>query len=65
MARHSRQFEEVRRELAGEREELSHDVQSLKGEAGRLAGRLRAKLPLIAAVGAALGAVAALARRRR
>jgi hypothetical protein len=69
--------EQVRRDLAQEREELAHAVEHLRdelGEATDVAGKLRAKLPLVAGGVAGVGFVLAggigatmrlLARRSR
>ena len=56
-SRNGRTPETVRREIASEREQLAHAVEELReglGEATDVAGRLRARLPAVAA--GALGA---------
>jgi hypothetical protein len=69
--------EQVRRDLEQERDELAHAVEQLReelGEAADIAGKLRAKLPVVAAGMAGAGFVLAggigatmrlLARRSR
>jgi len=69
--------EQVRRDLEQERDELAHAVEHLRdelGEAADIAGKLRAKLPVVAAGAAGAGFVLAggfgatmrlLARRSR
>jgi hypothetical protein len=69
--------EQVRRDLEQEREELARAVEQLRGELGEaadIAGKLRAKLPVVAAGAAGAGFVLAggigatmrlLARRSR
>ena len=57
MARNSRTAEDVRRDIATEREQLADAVDDLRaglGEATDVAGRLRERLPVVAA--GALGA---------
>ena len=56
-ARNNRSAEEVRREIANEREQLADAVDALRsaiGEVTDVSGKLRAKLPAVAA--GALGA---------
>ncbi len=60
----SRDSETVRRELERERGGLVQDVGAVKTEAETLVAKVRAKLPLIAAAGVAVGAAVALLRRR-
>lgn len=72
-----RTAEQVRRDLEQERDELAHAVEHLReelGEATDIAGKLRAKLPVVAAGAAGAGFVLAggigatmrlLARRSR
>jgi hypothetical protein len=58
----SRTPEEVRRSMQVEREELAKAVDVLRedlGDAANLAGKLRSKLPLVAAGALGLGFVAA------
>ncbi len=57
MARNERGPADVRRDLAGEREQLASAVEELRDELGQatdVAGKLRANLPVVAA--GALGA---------
>jgi hypothetical protein len=57
MATNNRTTADVRREIAGERDQLAEAVEDLRaglGEATDVAGKLRARLPLVAA--GALGA---------
>ena len=57
MARNGRRTEDVRREIAGEREQLASAVEELRkgiGDVTDVSGKLRANLPLVAA--GALGA---------
>jgi hypothetical protein len=54
--------EELRNEIADERERLAHAVEELReelGEATDIAGKLRAKLPVVAAGALGLGFFAA------
>jgi hypothetical protein len=60
----SRDSETVRRELERERGALVQDVGAVKTEAETLVAKVRAKLPLIAAAGVAVGAAVALLKRR-
>jgi hypothetical protein len=58
----ARTTEDVRREIRQEREELAKAVEALRddlGEATDVAGKLRAKLPVVAAGALGLGFVAA------
>ena len=58
----ARSTEDVRREIRQEREELAKAVEALRddlGEATDVAGKLRAKLPVVAAGALGLGFVAA------
>ena len=58
----TRTTEDVRREIRQEREELAKAVEALRddlGEATDVAGKLRAKLPVVAAGALGLGFVAA------
>jgi hypothetical protein len=58
----ARSTEDVRREIRQEREELAKAVETLRddlGEATDVAGKLRAKLPVVAAGALGLGFVAA------
>lgn len=58
----SRTPEDVRKEIASEREHLAHAVEQLRGELGEatdVAGKLRAKLPVVAGGALGLGFVAA------
>jgi hypothetical protein len=65
--------QEIRRELSAERERLAEAVDELRGEAAKVSGKLRAKLPLAAGGAFALGflkaggvgATARLVMRRR
>lgn len=57
MPERPRSQDEVRRDIERERNELARSVESLRGEIGAatdVAGKLRAKLPIVA--GGALGA---------
>jgi hypothetical protein len=49
MAGNSRSLEQVRREVEAERAELTGAVDSLRTGIGETTGRLRAKLPILAA----------------
>jgi hypothetical protein len=54
--------EQVRRDLEAEREQLAQSVEELRsslGEATDIAGKLRAKLPLVAGAAASAGFVLA------
>ena len=58
----ARSTEDVRREIRQEREELAKAVEALRddlGEATDVGGKLRAKLPVVAAGALGLGFVAA------
>jgi hypothetical protein len=58
----ARSTEDVRREIRQERDELAKAVEALRddlGEATDVAGKLRAKLPVVAAGALGLGFVAA------
>ena len=57
-----RTTDEVRADIAAEREELAHAVEHLRdslGDATNIAGKLKAKLPLVAAGAASVGFVLA------
>jgi hypothetical protein len=57
-----RTTEQVRRDLEAEREQLAKSVEELRsslGEATDVAGKLRAKLPLVAGAAASVGFVLA------
>lgn len=47
--------DDVRREIAAEREQLARAVEALRGEVTDVAGKVRARLPLIAAAAAGTG----------
>jgi hypothetical protein len=58
----TRTTDDVRREIAAEREQLAEAVEILRDELGEVtdvAGKLRAKLPVVAAGALGLGFVAA------
>jgi hypothetical protein len=62
MAGNSRNPEQVRREIADEREQLTGAVDSLRsgiGEATNIGAKLRAKLPVVAAGAVGVGFVVA------
>jgi hypothetical protein len=62
MARNGRTAEDVRKDIAREREELAGAVEELRGDlasAADVGGRLRANLPAAAAGAAGLGFVVA------
>ena len=62
MAGNSRNFEQVRREIEAEREQLTGAVDSLRsgiGEATNIGAKLRAKLPIVAAGALGVGFVLA------
>jgi hypothetical protein len=62
MAGNSRSPEQVRREIEGEREQLTGAVDSLRdgiGEATNIGAKLRAKLPVVAASALGIGFVVA------
>ena len=52
MATNNRTTEDIRREIAGERDQLADAVEDLRaglGQATDVAGKLRARLPIVAA----------------
>lgn len=54
----ARTLEQVRKDIEGERERLAGAVEHLRGELG-VAGKLRAKLPVVAGGAASVGFVLA------
>ena len=60
----ARTDEQLRREVGAEREKLVAAVDALRGEAARIRGRMRARLPLAAAGALGVGATVRLLRRR-
>jgi hypothetical protein len=62
MATNNRTTEDIRREIAGERDQLADAVEDLRaglGQAADVAGKLRARLPIVAAGALAAGFVVA------
>jgi hypothetical protein len=62
MATNNRTTEDIRREIAGERDQLADAVEDLRaglGQATDVAGKLRARLPIVAAGALAAGFVVA------
>jgi hypothetical protein len=62
MATNTRTTEDIRREIAGERDQLADAVEDLRvglGQAADVAGKLRARLPIVAAGALAAGFVVA------
>jgi hypothetical protein len=62
MATNNRTTEDIRREIAGERDQLADAVEDLRaglGQATDVAGKLRARLPIIAAGALGTGFVVA------
>jgi hypothetical protein len=55
--------QQLRTEVGAEREKLIEAVESLRGEAADIRGRMRKRLPLAAAGAVGLGAAARLLRR--
>ncbi len=60
----ARTDEQLRREVGAEREKLVEAVDTLRGEAAGIRGRMRARLPLAAAGALGVGATVRLLRRR-
>jgi hypothetical protein len=62
MATNNRTTADIRREIAGERDQLADAVEDLRvglGQAADVAGKLRARLPIVAAGALAAGFVVA------
>jgi hypothetical protein len=62
MATNNRTTEDIRREIAGERDQLADAVEDLRaglGQATDVAGKLRTRLPIVAAGALAAGFVVA------
>ncbi len=59
-----RSSQQVREDLAAERDELAEAVGELRDETANLVNKVKAKLPLVAAVAIVLGLVVVLAKRR-
>jgi hypothetical protein len=62
MATNNRTTEDIRREIAGERDQLADAVEDLRaglGQATDVAGKLRARLPIVAVGALAAGFVVA------
>ncbi len=55
--------QEIRRELGAEREKLAEAVQTLRGEAAEVKGKLRSRAPIAAA--GAIGLVVVVSRSTR
>ncbi len=57
--------EQIRADLQGERDQLQHAVEDLRGQTTEAIGKVRSRLPIALAAAGGLGLLRVLARHRR